>query len=181
MAEIHIHSSHLKSIPTLEVDRSISKDDYHVFRFTSLEIARFYELYRRAHKWKRTVVTVNGERVAPFEKVTQVFRCCYDADGWPRAQNEWRHKTGRPVKALEQKHFCYGYDRTIHSIVGCQQIKVARDTSNGWMNRQFVKVENDTFAIDLERLQKRIIKELHSGPQYCPFMVSRGYHMDWNW
>ena len=170
-------------------ERGTSKEDEVIFRFTVLEIATFYSLYQLAHKWKNTKIFINGNLVKYSPDVTKVFRCCYEASDWPQKQNDWYKKNGRPEKNLEIKHYCYGYARTVHNIVGCQKIKAARDkrllpdqqpnrfsaeyktAREGWMNDRFIRIKDGGFEVDIEALKNEIFKEFNNGPNLCPYIV----------
>jgi hypothetical protein len=171
VGEIHVHSSNFKSLPNEIFERSNLIGDYRVFRFAALQIPMFYDLYAIAHKWKNTKIIVNGLIIKPSPTVTKVFRCCYDASDWPKRQNELYKKVGRPEKQLETKHYCYGYERTIHNIVGCQKIQSARDEIWGWMNPEFVRINGNKYEIIFEDIKKEIWNEWDNIAYLCPFMV----------
>jgi hypothetical protein len=191
IAEIHIHSSNLKSLPSEIIERSILVSEFRIFRFTSLEISIFYNLYSLAHKWKKTKIIVNGHLIECSPDVTKVFRCCYDASDWPKRQNEFYRNNGHLEKYLEIQHYCYGYDRTIHNIIGCQKVKTARDNyvlrsydiktieikeedtdaREGWMDKRFIDIKDGNFEINIDKLTKEILDEWNIAAQYCPFMV----------
>ncbi len=191
VAEIHVHSSNFKNLPIEIIERSNLVNDYEVFRFTTLEISKFYNLYRIAHKWKKTKIIVNDRIIEYTPIVTKVFRCCYDASDWPRQRNEWYKKNDRPEKHLDIKHYCYGYDRTIYNIVGCQKIKSARDNylyvvqeikaiedkdiykdgREGWMNQRFIRINDDKFEVLIDDLKNEIWNEWNNAAHLCPFMV----------
>ncbi|MBU2471054.1 MAG: hypothetical protein KKF20_01425, partial [Bacteroidetes bacterium] len=173
------------------IERSNIVNDYRVFRFTALEISIFYKLYSITHKWRKTKIIINGRITEYSPNVTKVFRCCYEASDWPKRQNEWYKKNCRPEKHLDIKHYCYGYDRTIYNIVGCQKIKSARDNylyvgqeikaiedkdkykdeREGWMNQRFIRINDDKFEVIIDKLKNEIWNEWNNAAHLCPFMV----------
>jgi hypothetical protein len=191
-AEIQVHSSNLRSLDDQLVRRGIPRGDHTAFRFTTLEIPAFYQLYRLSHKWKGTRLTVAGNPVIPSTNVTKAFRCCCEAVDWPKSQNEFYARNNRPQKQLQVKHYCYGYARTVYNIIGCQKIKAARDNRlstgeqitaikdkegfkekrEGWMNRKFIAIEGSHFRVDFDSLKNEITKEAEEGPILCPFFVA---------
>jgi hypothetical protein len=171
VGEIHVHSSNFKNLQNEIIERGNSVGDYRIFGFTALQISMFYNLYQIAHKWKNTRIIINGRTIKSSPNITKVFRCCYESVGWPKKQNELYKRKGQSEKQLKTIHYCYGYERTIHNIVGCQKIQSARDRIGGWMSPMFVRIDGSKYEIIIEDIKKEIWNEWDSLAYLCPFMA----------
>ena len=160
VGKIQIHQSNFKSLDKEILDYGSPKGEYKVYRYSSIQLSMFYKLYSLSHKWKKTIFIINGNPVNPSTEVTKVFRCCFDFSEWPQKQNAFLRSQGRSEKHLELIHYCYGYERTIHNIVGCQRIKSARDERGGWMGYEYFRVDGDNFELNFDKLKKSKGKEV---------------------
>ncbi len=94
-----------------------------------------------------------------------------------------RYSKDFPEKAVPKfstlDHYCYGYGRTVHNIVGCQRIPAARDARmTGWMTEPYFRFRDDgTPEVDFEVLKEDVHRSYQTCARHYPLI--RKDRIDW--